>query len=104
MLSDDDLLDNLRPPITIKKNRIISNAKYENLVIVEVKQPRFNRNSRIVQILKKYRYNPYSISKYCIGIVNLYQHLKYNLFKRKLGDSKNMGFPYNSILLIGSNI
>ena len=33
VLSDDDLLDYLRPPVTIKKNRIISNAKYENLVI-----------------------------------------------------------------------
>jgi len=58
--------------------------KYENLVIVEVKQPRFNRNSRIVQILKKYRYNPFSISKYCIGMVHLYQDLKYNLFKSKV--------------------
>ncbi len=33
VLSDDDLLDCLRPPVTIKKNRIIANAKYENLVI-----------------------------------------------------------------------
>jgi hypothetical protein len=58
--------------------------KYENLVIVEVKQQRFNRKSRIVQTLKKHRYNPFSISKYCIGMVQLYQNLKYNLFKSKV--------------------
>jgi hypothetical protein len=58
--------------------------KYQNLVIIEVKQQRFNRKSLIVQTLKKYKYNPFSISKYCVGIVHLYQDLKYNLFKSKV--------------------
>lgn len=58
--------------------------KYDKLVVIEVKQSRFDRNSRIVQTLKKHRYNPFSISKYCIGMVHLYQDLKYNLFKSKV--------------------
>lgn len=58
--------------------------RYENLVVVEVKQERFNRNSQIVKALKSIRKNPYSISKYCIGMVNLYTDIKYNIFKKKL--------------------
>ena len=58
--------------------------KYDNLVIVEVKQERFNRNSKIVKTLKSIKQHPYSISKYCIGMINIYNHLKYNIFKRKL--------------------
>jgi hypothetical protein len=63
-------------------NDIVKN--YNNLVVIEVKQSRFDRKSIVVKTLKKYRYNPYSISKYCIGMVNLYKELKYNLFKQKL--------------------
>lgn len=58
--------------------------KFEDLVIVEVKQERFNRNSKIVKALKKIKHNPYSISKYCIGMISLYNDLKYNIFKKKL--------------------
>lgn len=64
----------------------INNTKklYNRLVIIEVKQVRFNRNSKIIQVLKSIRQNPYSISKYCIGMVSLYNNIKYNLFKTKL--------------------
>ncbi len=57
---------------------------YHNLVVVEVKQERFNRNSAIVKALKSLRQHPYNISKYCIGMVSLYNDLKYNIFKKKL--------------------
>ncbi|MDO5970694.1 polyphosphate polymerase domain-containing protein [Flavivirga aquimarina] len=57
---------------------------YDDLVIIEVKQESFNRNSPIVKILKSFQHHPYSISKYCIGMVNLYTDLKYNRFKEKL--------------------
>lgn len=58
--------------------------KYTNIVIVELKQSRFDRKSLVVKALKNIGHNPYSISKYCIGVVNLYQNLKYNTFKPKL--------------------
>ncbi|WP_405296448.1 polyphosphate polymerase domain-containing protein [Algibacter sp. Ld11] len=57
---------------------------YYDLVVVEVKQERFNRNSVIVKTLKSLRQHPYSISKYCIGMISLYNDLKYNVFKKKL--------------------
>jgi len=58
--------------------------KYDNLVVIEVKQERVNRNSKIVKTLKALKEHPYSISKYCIGMVSLYNGIKYNVFKKKL--------------------
>ncbi len=61
-----------------------SAKSYEDIVIVEVKQERYNRDSSIVKTLRKYRYHPYNISKYCIGMISLYSDFKYNAFKAKL--------------------
>jgi hypothetical protein len=68
--------------LSYKINEVKKN--YENLVVVEVKQERFNRNSEIVKTLRSIRHHPYSISKYCIGMVSLYSDLKYNVFKKKV--------------------
>ncbi|RKR08057.1 VTC domain-containing protein [Maribacter vaceletii] len=57
---------------------------YHNLVIIELKQERFNRNSPVVQQLKLKHINPYKLSKYCIGMISIYDDLKYNRFKQKL--------------------
>lgn len=57
---------------------------FDNLVVIEVKQERFNRKSQIVKALKSIHNHPYSISKYCIGMISLYNDIKYNVFKRKL--------------------
>jgi hypothetical protein len=58
--------------------------KYPDLVIIELKQERFDRNSPIVKTLRKYGVHPYNISKYCVGMINLYKNIKYNRFKEKL--------------------
>ncbi|MBP0903325.1 polyphosphate polymerase domain-containing protein [Mariniflexile gromovii] len=68
--------------LSFKKNDLFKT--YNNLVIIELKQERFNRNSPIVQELKSKQINPYSISKYCIGMISIYDNLKYNRFKEKL--------------------
>ncbi|WP_406683095.1 polyphosphate polymerase domain-containing protein [Seonamhaeicola sp. MEBiC1930] len=57
---------------------------YNNLVIIEVKQERFTRTSPVVKQLKLIQINPYKISKYCIGMISVYNDLKYNRFKSKL--------------------
>lgn len=57
---------------------------YDKLTIIEVKQERFSRYSPFVQELKSMQINPYKISKYCIGMISIYPHLKYNRFKKKL--------------------
>jgi hypothetical protein len=57
---------------------------YSQLVVIELKQAKFDRTTEVVKILKNIQCNPYSISKYCVGATNLYQDLKQNLIKPKL--------------------
>lgn len=74
--------------ITIDVNLSFENDKaafsLDNLVIIEIKQERVNRKSPIVAVLKSQEHRPYRLSKYCIGMVNLYSDIKYNRFKKKL--------------------
>ena len=57
---------------------------FEKIIIIEVKQEGVNRNSPIVQALRNSREYPFSMSKYCIGVLQHFQGLKYNRFKKKL--------------------
>ncbi|NCP84736.1 MAG: polyphosphate polymerase domain-containing protein [Bacteroidetes bacterium] len=61
-----------------------SAKSFNKLVIIEVKQERFNRNSIIVQELKSQGIQPFGFSKYCLGMLSLHNELKYNAFKSKL--------------------
>jgi hypothetical protein len=56
----------------------------DKIIIVEVKQEGVNRNSPIIQALRNSREYPFSISKYCIGVLQHFQDVKYNRFKKKL--------------------
>lgn len=57
---------------------------FEKIVIIEVKQEGLNRNTPVIKALRDTREYPYSISKYCIGMLQHYPTLKYNRFKKKL--------------------
>lgn len=82
--------------VTVDLNLSYKNGEtrktYDKLVIIEVKQERFNRNSPIVKELKTLHINPYGFSKYCIGMITLYKNLKYNRFKRKILQINNCFF------------
>jgi hypothetical protein len=80
------LKENERVTIDLKLGYSIDSIEknYDNLVVVELKQSRFDRKSMVAKTLKSFGYNPYSMSKYCIGMTHLYPKLKSNLFKRKL--------------------
>lgn len=58
--------------------------KEENLIIVELKQERVDRNSPFMKASKAMGIRPFSISKYCIGMVMKDRQLKYNNFKPKI--------------------
>lgn len=62
----------------------LTQSSINGIGIVEVKQNGVDRNSSIIKELKKHSLLPYSISKYCIGMINLYTALKYNRFKQKM--------------------
>ena len=81
-----NLKENERVTIDLNLSYAIGDKekKYGNIVVVELKQSRFDRKSLVVKALKNIGHNPYSISKYCIGVANLYKNLKQNTFKSKL--------------------
>jgi hypothetical protein len=61
-----------------------STSKYmNNIVIAELKQEK-RKNSIFVEVIKSYSIRELSISKYCLGVINLYQNVKQNNFKSKL--------------------
>ena len=56
----------------------------DELVIIEIKQSRVNRNSLISKLLRSKLIRPFRLSKYCIGCILMDDGLKYNRFKSKL--------------------
>ncbi|HSH64538.1 MAG TPA: polyphosphate polymerase domain-containing protein [Bacteroidia bacterium] len=55
----------------------------EDMVIAEVKQDK-EVASKFLELMKKNRIRRSGISKYCHGVINLYNSLKHNNFKKKL--------------------
>ncbi len=61
-----------------------SSASYHNLIIVEIKQNSFDKNSKILKTLKDLGVSPNKISKYCVGQISCDANLKRNRFKAKI--------------------
>lgn len=61
-------------------------TSFDNLIIAELKQEIVNRNSPFYKLMKTNQIRPYRLSKYCIGVIELYgkEIIKYNRFKEKL--------------------
>ena len=53
----------------------------ENLAIIELKQENLRRSSPIFSVLKQLHFKPARISKYCLGMSEVYPYLKTNNFK-----------------------
>lgn len=60
--------------------------KLGNVVIAELKQERAQRTSPFYALMKSKLIRPLRVSKYCIGMIEIYgkTKLKYNRFKKKL--------------------
>ena len=67
--------------LTFKNNE--QNKTIHNLVIAEVKQDKFVI-SAFLKLMKKYHIREGAISKYCYGVVTLFEKIKHNNFKPKL--------------------
>jgi len=72
--------------INIKFQNASTKSKLDEIVIAELKQPSLSRETPIYKALKNLQIKPYSLSKYCIGIIKTYgkEEVKYNRFKKKL--------------------
>lgn len=73
--------------VTIDFGLCYSNAtdrrSYDRLIIAEVKQENKSR-SPFSSLMRRNRIRRFSISKYCLGIITLYGHVRHNLLKPKL--------------------
>ncbi|MGI9532645.1 polyphosphate polymerase domain-containing protein [Lutimonas sp.] len=70
--------------LNLSFNKEGGDIKFKDLVIIELKQKRLNRDSPVFKNLKQRGVLPYRISKYCIGMISTYKDIKYNRFKQKL--------------------
>lgn len=77
-LTDKSLTERTTVDLNIAFN---GNIWQEKLVILELKQPKLNRNSLVFKSLKEMQIKPSSFSKYCIGLSLQNSQLKQNNFK-----------------------
>lgn len=61
-----------------------SEKKINNLVIAEVKQEKISFKSPFIRFMYKHHVRSISISKYCLGVTQLFPSVKMNNFKPKL--------------------
>ena len=59
-------------------------TEHPEMVIIEVKQKRFNRLSPMIEALHNHKVYPIRISKYCLGVLSCFNNIKRNAFKPKL--------------------
>ena len=57
---------------------------FDQLVISEIKQKKYNSKSDFIQILRNFKIPEMRFSKYCMGMMNVHKEIKHNRFKPKL--------------------
>lgn len=74
--------------LTIDTNLTVQNGTdhkiFENLVISEIKQNKYNPKSPFIKILRNKKIPEMKFSKYCMGLIHVNKGLKQNRFKPKL--------------------
>lgn len=79
---------NLNERLTIDTNLSVKNGVtskiFNQLVISEIKQNRYNPKSKFIQILRELKIPEIRFSKYCMGMLHVNKKIKYNRFKPKL--------------------
>lgn len=84
--------DSIESKIALQPLLVRNEVNLPFLIIAEIKQEKFTFESPFIQLMLKKRIFPISFSKYCIGCVLLFPHLKYNRFKPKLLTLNKMSY------------
>lgn len=79
--------------LTFRNEKTVKN--YAPVVVAEVKQESL-KHSFFLDLMKKYKLREGSISKYCLGIISLYNHVKYNRFKSKLNHLHKLAHAFSA--------
>ena len=74
--------------LTIDTNLSVKNGTsgkiFNQLVVSEIKQKKYNPKSDFIQILRDLKIQEMRFSKYCMGMLHVNKEIKYNRFKPKL--------------------
>jgi hypothetical protein len=70
----------------------IKEEKFPNVAIIEVKSSKGNKNSPLLEVLKKKKIEQFGMSKYCLGVSSLIDDVKRNNFKEKLLTLNKLNF------------
>jgi len=83
-LVDNNLQERVTVDFNLSFSDMVRELDLKELVVIEVKQNKNNRNGAIFNSLRANSLRPESFSKYCLGISLLHRHNKFNNFKRTI--------------------
>jgi len=94
---------NFQERLTIDTNLSVKNGVsskiFNDLVITEIKQSKYNPRSEFMKVLREMRIPEMRFSKYCMGILHVYKDVKYNRFKPKLQQLNKLTTNYQQGIL-----
>ena len=83
-LTDNNFTERLTIDTNLSAKNGISSKIFDQLVISEIKQKKYDTKSDFIQILRGLKIQEMRFSKYCMGVLHLNDNVKYNRFKPKL--------------------
>ena len=83
-LADNNLNERLTIDTNLSVKNGVSSKIFNQLVISEIKQSRYNPKSKFIQVLRERKIPEMRFSKYCLGMLHVNKKIKYNRFKPKL--------------------
>ena len=83
-LVDKNLEERITIDMGLKVKNEFRSKNLNRLIIVELKQSRYNPRSNFIKAIRKYKVYETRFSKYCIGLTQIDNSLKHNRFKPQL--------------------
>ena len=83
-LTDNNFNERLTIDANLSAKNGTSNKLFDQLIIAEIKQNKYNPKSDFIRILRNLKIQEMRFSKYCMGLLHVNNNLKYNRFKPRL--------------------
>ena len=83
-LTDNNFNERLTIDANLSAKNGTSNKLFDQLIISEIKQNKYNPKSDFIRILRNLKIQEMRFSKYCMGLLHVNKNLKYNRFKPRL--------------------
>ena len=83
-LTDNNFNERLTIDANLSAKNGTSNKLFDQLIISEIKQNKYNPKSDFIRILRNLKIQEIRFSKYCMGLLHVNNNLKHNRFKPRL--------------------